>query len=544
VTSSDSRNSRAIDLRADIVIIGGGVGGVAAALAACDRGATVILTEETDWIGGQLTSQGVPPDEHPWIERFGSTASYRRFRSEVRRYYRDWYPLTAAARADPFLNPGEGTVSPLCFEPAVAVAVLEGMLRPHLASGRLTLLRETVAIAADAGGDHVRAVTVRDLKSGIERRLHGIHFLDATELGDVLELAGVEYVSGAESRAETGEEHAPEVADPLNMQAIAVCFAIDHVAGADLTIDKPAQYDTWSTFAPANWTGRLLALSAPDPRTLEPKPRRFEPNEAFDGDIVADQSLDGGDDDLWVFRRIASRRQFLPGAFESDITLVNWPQIDYWDGPLFGVPDPARHRENARQLSLSMLYWLQTEAPREDGGTGWPGLRLRGDVLGTADGLAKAPYVRESRRIRALTTVVEQDLSAAVRGGRPAEQYPDSIGVGSYRIDLHPSTGGDGYIDIASTPYRIPLGALIPRRVRNLLPAAKNIGTTHITNGCYRMHPTEWNIGEVAGSLAAHAIATGSEPHAVATDPRRFAEFHASLVRQGVETAWPVVEAY
>ncbi|MGG2474547.1 FAD-dependent oxidoreductase, partial [Rhizobium sp. BR5] len=34
----------------------------------------------------------------------------------------------------------------------------------------------------------------------------------------------------------------------------------------------------------------------------------------------------------------------------------------------------------------------------------------------------------------------------------------------------------------------------------------KNIGTTHITNGCYRLHPVEWNIGEVAGMLAAYCL--------------------------------------
>jgi len=49
----------------------------------------VVLTEETDWIGSQLTSQAVPPDEHRWIESFGCTARYRRFRQGVRRYDRD-----------------------------------------------------------------------------------------------------------------------------------------------------------------------------------------------------------------------------------------------------------------------------------------------------------------------------------------------------------------------------------------------------------------------------------------------------------------------
>ena len=53
---------------ADVVIVGGGLGGCAAALAALRNGKTVAMTEPTDWIGGQLTQQAVPPDEHPWIE--------------------------------------------------------------------------------------------------------------------------------------------------------------------------------------------------------------------------------------------------------------------------------------------------------------------------------------------------------------------------------------------------------------------------------------------------------------------------------------------
>jgi hypothetical protein len=78
----------------------------------------------------------------------------------------------------------------------------------------------------------------------------------------------------------------------------------------------------------------------------------------------------------------------------------------------------------------------------------------------------------------------------------------------------------------------------------NLLPAGKNIGTTHITNGCYRMHPTEWNIGEVAGALAAHCLDTGLAPRQVRADPRRFEDFRASLVREGVEPEWPRIGGY
>ena len=76
------------ELNADLVVIGAGVGGVACALAAARNGLKVILTEEYDWIGGQLTAQAVPPDEHPWIEERGSTKTYGAFRTKVRDYYR------------------------------------------------------------------------------------------------------------------------------------------------------------------------------------------------------------------------------------------------------------------------------------------------------------------------------------------------------------------------------------------------------------------------------------------------------------------------
>ena len=83
------------ELHCDVLVVGAGLGGVAAALAALRLGKTVILTEETDWIGGQMTAQAVPPDEHPWIETTGCTASYRRLRENIRRYYRQ--QLSAAA---------------------------------------------------------------------------------------------------------------------------------------------------------------------------------------------------------------------------------------------------------------------------------------------------------------------------------------------------------------------------------------------------------------------------------------------------------------
>jgi NADPH-dependent 2,4-dienoyl-CoA reductase/sulfur reductase-like enzyme len=116
------------EIHVDIAVVGGGLGGVAAALAAADVGRTVLLSEESDWLGGQLTSQAVPPDEHPWIEQFGCTERYRTLRDGIRDHYRRWYPLSDQAREARHLNPGLGTVSALCVEPRVGVMVIEAML--------------------------------------------------------------------------------------------------------------------------------------------------------------------------------------------------------------------------------------------------------------------------------------------------------------------------------------------------------------------------------------------------------------------------------
>ncbi|MGQ9919308.1 MAG: FAD-dependent oxidoreductase [Bryobacteraceae bacterium] len=529
------------EIYADVAVIGGGIGGCAAALGACRTGLRVLMTEETAWIGGQLTSQAVPPDEHPWIEMFGCTASYRAFRNGVRRYYREHYPLLPRHRDDPRLNPGGGSVSVLTHEPRVALAVLHSMLQPYLASGRLALFTRSVPLRADADGPVVKAVAFRD-EAGAERILHARYFLDATETGELLPMTRTEYVTGAESRAQTGELHAPEDPRPANHQAFTVCFALGYDPEADHTIDKPEEYGFWRDYVPQlrpPWPGKLLSWSMSDPITLKPRRVYFDPT------LQARQpGLN-----LWVYRRIVRKEIYEPGFCSTEVTLVNWPQNDYWLGNLYDVTgqEAARHLRRARQLSLSLLYWLQTEAPRPDGGTGWKGLHLRPDITGTTDGLAMYPYIRESRRIQAEFTVLEHHVGTEARmevTGKPreevaAEPFPDSVGVGSYRIDLHPSSGGDNYIDVSSLPFQIPLGALIPKRMENLLPACKNLGVTHITNGCYRLHPVEWNIGESAGALAAFCVHRNLRPRQVRNTEKLLKEFQDELQRQGVEIAWP-----
>ncbi|GAA1839990.1 FAD-dependent oxidoreductase [Agromyces salentinus] len=528
------------ELRAEVLIAGGGLGGVAAALGVLEAGRTVVLTEEYRWLGGQLTSQAVPMDEHTWVESFGTTARYRALRDGIRDYYRRNYPLTEAARTDPHLNPGAGLVGRVCAEPLVGVAVIEEMLAPYRATGRLTILQPAVPTAASVDRDRVEAVTFRSLDDGRETIVVADYVIDATELGDLLPLTGAEYVTGFESRRDTGEPSAPDEAQPENQQAFSWCFVVDHVDG-DHTIDRPAEYDAWRTAQPDYWGAPMISLTGPDPRSLEITTRTFTPNAGIDAERVADQREDAGDRELWTFRRIIARHNFEPGTYPSDVVLVNWPMIDHIGGTIIDVPEAVRaeRQASARQQSLSMLYWLQTEAPRPDGGTGFTGLRLRSDLTQGPDGLAMAPYIRESRRILAETTVTELDLSIAATGETGPATFDDSVGVGMYRIDLHPSTGGDNYLDLPSRPFEIPLGALIPRRLENLLPAGKNVGTTHITNGAFRLHPVEWNIGEAAGRLAAFCLDRASRPRAIRTSPELLAEFQALLTKRGAELHWP-----
>lgn len=546
-------------VKADVLIVGGSLGGCAAALACAALGVkTLLAIEPGRWLGGQLTAQAVPPDEHRWIETQGCTRRYRQLRDAIREFYRRYYPLTDTACAEPFLNPGGGWVSALCCEPRVAKTVLESML--HYPQMRGDLMVEPLHLhALDVEGDFVRGALFQLPDRATTLYVEAEFILDATDTGELLPMAKMEYVTGAESHWETGEPHAKPEPQPANMQAFTWCFAMGYDPAGDYVGSKPAGYEFWKAFRPPFWHAPFFSWVDVHPITLEP--RRL--------------SLFGEDGTpaMFRYRQIVDPNLYPPDRAPEAVTIVNWPQNDYFLGNLYPpageepedsqgrVPDPEAtpsaygyrnrdipgatlsHEQAARELSECLLYWLQTEAPRPDGGVGYPGLHFRADITGTtldpAHPMAQQVYVRESRRIKARFTVVEQHLSAECRPNDTlAEPFPDSIGVGHYRIDLHPSTGGDNYIDIATLPFQIPLGALIPVRMRNLLPACKNIGTTHITNGCYRLHPVEWNIGESAGLLAGFCVLRGTEPHAVYETPKLRAEYQRLLAAQGIQLQW------
>ena len=507
---------------AEVAIIGGGLGGVAAALAAADAGRSVVLTAETDWIGGQVTAQAVSAlDEPETIEAFGGTRRYYQFREGVRAAYKARYPAFAGIAQ---LNPGNSWVSRLSFEPKVGLRVLEGMLAGHIAARRVRILLQHRPLSARVQQGRIREVLLAG--PGDSRvTLRASYFLDATELGDLLPLSSAPYASGAEAFEDTGEPHAArDGPHPERGQSFTHCFLVEYCPGQNYTIRKPYGYEYYRSQQPFT-----LTLDTP-----EHGKQRYA---MFSGKLP-----------FWTYRRLFDAALFAPGNPEvHDVALINWEANDYYKENLIDR-SPAQHArilQEARRLSLSFLYWLQTEAPHDaDNGHGYPGLRLLPEAAGTPDGLAKAPYIRKSRRLVAYRRVLEQDIIPQAGRGVRAAHFADSAGIGWYPIDLHRCAGDapegkEKRVTFErSLPFQIPLGALLSPAVDNLIAAAKNIGTTHITNGAYRLHPVEWAIGEAAGALAAFALAQGQSPRLVWETPPLLRRFQQGLLAQGIPLNW------
>ena len=500
------------ELKADVAIIGGSLGGVAAALAACEMGCTVILSEGTPWLGGQLSAQGVSAlDEHERIETHAN-ARYL----DLRRRIREHYIARGAPRfmQDPKfnlvpLNPGNAWVSRLCFEPKVGAQVIAEMLRPYEEMERLKILLEHHPVAAKVVGEEVKEVRLERENTYINIRAN--LFLDATDLGDLLPLTETPFVTGAESQLDTGEPHAPEKANPKEVQSFTACFAVEYCPGESHVIPKPEGYETLRDTQP-------YSLSLDIGTGQEKHFKMF--SEGKNGELP-----------FWTYRRLLDAELV---DVPNDVALINWASNDYYALSL--LDDHKRAWSEAKRLSLGFLYWLQSEAPRDEGDgknkCGYPELKLRPDVMGTSDGLAKAPYVRESRRIIGLERVLEQHLTNAPDWHTP-------VAIGWYPLDLHPCVGNPNRSMYHPTqPFTLPLGALIPRTRTNLLAACKNVSTTHLSNGACRVHHVEWALGEAAGVVAALCVQERCTPREVHTSKRLQRRLAECFAQQGILTSW------
>ena len=492
----------------DVAIVGASLGGVAAALGAARQGVSVVLLERTQWVGGQYSAQGVcRPDDNHFVDTTGSTLSYRQFRHAVREHYRQTYPLSAAAKQrDPAtFDPGSSGAG-FAVEPLIA----HGTMLEMLHAAKVEVLLGTAVSDVELAGDAVAAVIASDA-GGTQTRYAARMFLDATDLGDLLPLAKAEYRLGAEGEADFGEANAPPSPHRDWIQPFSIVFALEHRPyGEKHVVPKPVKYD------------------------------KFVQDQGYtieDGSIT---TLFGSGENMWNYRQFIEAGNFTAG-FPHDLTTINTGSTDYQSAslPAATAAEEAAIVERARQAALGYLYWLQTTYKREDGrGAGYPELMLRPDIFNT-DGTAPQPYIRESRRIQAITTVVQQDIDAQNNLGPRALAFPDSCGIGAYAMDVHkfaktkmPWSGSD------AKPFQVPARALVPIRVTNLLAACKNLGVSHIASGAYRVHPVEWNIGESAGSLAAFAVKQSHTLRGAVTDGQALHAYQHLLLSAGIPLYW------
>jgi hypothetical protein len=503
----------------EVLVVGASTGGVAAALAAAQGGHTTCLTEETSWIGGQITAQGISAfDSNRYIETTGAASSFENLRHAIRRYYKTHERLSPRGLSEEFFNPGNCWVSALCFEAPVALKILNSMFAPYEARGLLRVYLRTKAVRVERQGRRIVAVLAYGFESHHWSQFLPKVVLDATDTGELLPLTHLHYVTGAEPRSMTGEPDAPPGGgDPGDIQSFTYTFVLAYAPGHGRPIAQPAEYLKYSrlqhyTLRVNYGHGKFLTF------------RMFE-------------TAPGTPGSFWDYRRLIDARNFVDAPRE--VSLVNWPGNDYCD-PRILSPDPLETAQALRAAKLAALgfaYWLQTEAPHEDKRRkGYAGLSLQQSLLGSEDALSQFPYIRESRRIRALKTIREQDISSAYQKGSRAALFPDSVGIGLYPIDIHSCSRKD-FLS-GTKPFQIPLGALIPADSDNLLAASKDLGTTHITNGAYRLHPIEWAIGEAAGTLADFALDHGRTPSTVDRNVKLTALLQLALLRQGDPVFW------
>jgi len=519
----------------DVLILGGGTGGVAAAEAALRRGSSVILVEPTRMLGGQFTSQAVPvPDENSHIEKEPgpSTRTYRALREQVRAHY----AATPGILPGREKNVGQCWVSRVSGTPAVWEEAIQNRLRPYQnAQLRTIYLRHTVrGIARYPGNGQISYVDIADLDTGRVTRIFPRYVLDATEDGNALNLAGCPTTVGQEAKTAFQEEHAPDTEQPQWIQSFTYCFALRWQTNSPfILVEKPAEYDYFKSLGEytldyvysevGTVTYKVLV---PTTVTIAGKERRYLP--------------------FWTYRRLIASDSFAGNKSPAfDLALMNWRGNDFHEEPYLTQPTPeeqARVLERGRAFAQGFVYWLQNECPRDDGsGLGYPEMQLDLAAVGSDDGLALHPYIRESHRLKAQFTLTENAMLATPDkpDARWGTDFFDTVGCGLYAIDIHPTKDEPHLLATAVLPYHLPLGSFLTESgPTNILPAAKNIGATRLAAASTRMHPTEWLIGEVSGELAAFCIERDVAPAEVRNTPELRTTFQKRLVESGITLHW------
>jgi hypothetical protein len=433
-------------VQTDVLVVGGGVSGTAAAIQAARLGVKVIVTEESVWLGGMMTAAGVSAFDGNHNMPSGI---WGEFREALYKVYGG--PNKVAT----------GWVSNTQFEPHVGDSIVKSMAK---ALPNLSVLYRHRFVSIIKEQQRVKGAVMRNLLNNQLVRVMAKQVIDATELGDVLAAAGAGYDLGMEASSVTGEDvQVPETND-IVQDLTYVAILKDYGPNADCTIVKPAGYD------PAEFDGACTDYYKDK--------TRIAPN------VDAKKMLDYG--------KLPNKKYML-----------NWP--GYGNDIYLNIVklDPAareKELEKAKQMTLRFIYFIQHELDFKH-------LGLADDEFPTADRLALMPYHREGRRVKGLVRFNIKHIANPYSSDMPV--YRTGIAVGDYPIDHHhrKNPAAPQHLGFYPVPsFNVPLGSLIPQQVKGLIVAEKGVSVSNVVNGTTRLQPCVMMIGQAAGVLAAIAV--------------------------------------
>lgn len=430
----------------DVLVIGGGTGGVAAGLQCARMGVPTVIAEPTVWLGGMFSAAGVPAFDGNHNMPSGIWAE---FREQLYKVYGG--PANVAT----------GWVSNTLFEPHVGDSILKVMAAatPQLKVSYQYEFAKVIQTGTVINGAVFYNSLTKDTVTIFAKQV-----IDATELGDVMASAGISFDVGMEASDLTGENvHVPETNDIIQDITYAAILK-DYGPQADKTLPKPEHYD------PMEFDGCCNEYCS--------KPEKLVSN------VTAQKMLDYG-------------------KLPNGKYMINWPAKgnDIYLN-LISMNDEQRTEalKKAKAKTIRFIYFLQTQF-------GFKHLGLADDEFPTVDQLPLIPYNREGRRVKGLVRFKIQHISNPFNAA--GALYRTGISVGDYPIDHHhrENLKAPQHLSFYPVPsFNVPLGALIPDGFSGIIIAEKGISVSNIVNGTTRLQPCVMLTGQAAGTLAALCV--------------------------------------
>lgn len=439
-------------LQTQVVVVGAGTGGTAAALQSARMGVPTVLVEETTWLGGMISAAGVTATDG---NHKLASGIWNEFRNAIYAYYGGPQKVFT------------GWVSNTQFEPRVADSIFKAMAK---ALPNLTILYNHQITQVFRKGKQVTGVQVKNTTTQELTNIQAAVTIDGTDLGDVLAMAKAPFSLGLEADEVTGEKVGIKKANPVVQDLTYVAILKTYTDTFHL-LPKPANYTP--TEFDASCTNYYY-------NTARKKPT-----------VDAQKMLDYG-------------------KLPNGKYMINWP--GYGNDTYLAILDVPRSKrdsvlQEAKQTTLRFVYFIQQQL-------GFKNLGLADDEFPTADKLALVPYYREGRRGNGLVRFSINEIAKPFsknwyRTGISVGDYP----IDHHHMKKQPPLGPLYFPQVPS--YNIPLGSLIPTQVDGLVFCDKNISVTNAANGTTRLQPVVLITGQAVGTVAALSVQQKKQPRHV-----------------------------